>query len=306
MARWLLRTTVSIVVVLLLLRVVPLGAVIGALRRISWPVWVASLGVFVAGHYLNALKLRLLIGEPSAPMQACVRAQYAGLVANLGLPGIAGGDLVRAAYLAPLVGTRRVVVASLADRVLDSLTLLMLVAIALPIAGVPEVVASVVRTGGWWVGVAAVAGCGVLALAFLMRRTPGALSGVADVWRTLASRRLVLSGAVAISVGVQSAFVLTNMWLARSVGVGAGVAPWFVAWPLSKLIAVLPISLGGIGVREAALVSLLAPYGAARDGVLATGVLWQAVLTVSGLGGLVVTQLLGARAGQDAPPVERA
>ncbi len=303
MARWLLRTAVSIVFLLLLLRVVPLGAVLGALRRVSWPVWVASLGVFVVGHYLNALKLRLLLGEPSAPMPVCVRAQYAGLVANLGLPGIAGGDLVRAAYLAPLVGMRRVVVASLVDRVLDSLTLLLFVAVALPIAGVPVAVASVVRTGRWWIAVAAVAGCIPLALAFLMRRKPGAMSSVGVALRTLASRRLALSGAVTISLAVQSAFVLSNMWLARSVGVGTGVAPWFVAWPLSKLIAVLPISLGGIGVREAALVSLLAPYGAGRDGVLATGVLWQAVLTVSGLGGLVVTQVLKRSAPAPAPGV---
>ena len=79
------------------------------------------------------------------------------------------------------------------------------------------------------------------------------------------------------------------------VGVTTALAAWFVAWPLSKLIAVLPISLGGIGVREAALVSLLAPYGAPREAVLASGILWQAVLIVTGLAGLVVTQLLPRR-----------
>jgi glycosyltransferase 2 family protein len=74
------------------------------------------------------------------------------------------------------------------------------------------------------------------------------------------------------------------------------LAPWFVAWPLSKLIAVLPISLGGIGVREATLVSLLAPYGAPRAAVLASGILWQAVVTVTGLTGFLVTQMLPRRA----------
>jgi glycosyltransferase 2 family protein len=98
---------------------------------------------------------------------------------------------------------------------------------------------------------------------------------------------------VAISFVVQSAFVLTNVWLARQVGVETPLVAWFVAWPMSKLIAVLPISLGGIGVREAALVSLLVPYGGApREAVLASGILWQAVLAVTGLVGLIVTQML--------------
>jgi len=47
-------------------------------------------------------------------------------------------------------------------------------------------------------------------------------------------------------------------------------------------------------VREAALVSLLAPYGAPREAVLASGILWQAVLIVTGLVGLLVTQLMTA------------
>ena len=50
--------------------------------------------------------------------------------------------------------------------------------------------------------------------------------------------------------------------------------------------------VSAIGVREAALVSLLAQYGAPREDVFATGLLWQGVLAVSGLGGLVVTQWL--------------
>jgi uncharacterized membrane protein YbhN (UPF0104 family) len=97
--------------------------------------------------------------------------------------------------------------------------------------------------------------------------------------------------AAVLSLAVQSAFVLANVWLARSAGVTTALAAWFVAWPLSKLVAVLPISLGGIGVREAALVALLAPYGAPRDAVLASGLLWQAVLIVTGVVGLVATQL---------------
>ena len=285
----------SATAVAVLLRIIPFTAVLAALARVNVWTWVASVGIFFVGHYFNALKLRFLIGPPSAPLSSCVRAQYAGIVANLGLPGLAGGDLVRAAYLAPTVGTKRVALASVADRVIDSLTVVALIVIALPVAGIPAGLEVVVHRLEWILAVMAAAA--TLAFMALHVRRRQKTSEVIE----LRARRFALAGAVAISLIVQSTFVLTNVWLARQVGVTTGLAPWFVAWPMSKLIAVLPISLGGIGVREAALVSLLAPYGAPRDAVFASGILWQAVLTVTGLVGLLVTQMLPPMASASAP-----
>jgi len=300
MVRWLIRAGVSAVVVAILLRFIPIDAVFDALRRTSIWTWSASVAVFFAGHYLNAIKLRLLIGPAQGLTSACVRAQYAGLVANLGLPGLAGGDIVRAAYLAPLVGVKRVAFASVADRLIDTGTVLMLVMVALPFAGMPPGMSGIMQNTGLWL----LAGttCVVIAGVLVMRlQRFSALAGkVRAAWTSLMMRRPALMGAVVISLVVQSAFVMTNVWLARQVGVTTDVSAWFVAWPLSKLVAVLPISLGGIGVREAALVSLLAPYGAPREAVLASGILWQAVLIVTGVAGLIITQLLP----QTARPIE--
>jgi uncharacterized membrane protein YbhN (UPF0104 family) len=186
--------------------------------------------------------------------------------------------------------------ASVADRVLDTVTMLVLIGVALPLAGVPPIIADVVGRAGLWIGAGAVAAAVALVVVTRHRRFKAVSVHIREAWTTLTSRGSILAGAVAISFVVQSAFVMTNVWLARQVGVTTGLAPWFVAWPLSKLIAILPISLGGIGVREAALVSLLAPYGAPREAVLASGILWQAVLIVTGLAGLIVTQLLPRRA----------
>jgi uncharacterized membrane protein YbhN (UPF0104 family) len=41
---------------------------------------------------------------------------------------------------------------------------------------------------------------------------------------------------------------------------------------------VMPITQGGIGVREAALVALLAPFGAPAPLVLATGIVWEGII----------------------------
>ena len=305
MTRWIVRAAVSVTAAAILLSVVPIDTVIDAIGRITLGAWMASLGVFFGGHYLNALKLRWLLGQPSPRVRTCVQAQYAGLVANLGLPGLAGGDLVRAAYLAPAAGARRVAIASVADRILDTLTLVALVAIALPIAGAPPAIVGMVPRAGWWIAAAAALCALVVVVAVLTRTQPGMSGRLTHAWRDITARRSAVAGAVAISIVVQSAFVLTNAWLAREAGVATGLAAWFVAWPLSKLVAVLPISLGGIGVREAALVSLMAPYGAPPDAVLGSGILWQTVLAVSGLAGLIVSQCWRRRAttsGSVTPP----
>ena len=291
MTRWLIRAGVSGVVIAILLFLIPIDAVLDALRRTSVWTWSISVVIFFAGHYLNALKLRLLLGPGPGLTAACIRAQYAGLVANLGLPGLAGGDLVRGAYLIPMTGLKRAASASIADRLIDTGTVLALVAVALPLAGMPPAIVRVALNAGVWLAAAAAVVLLVAVIVLRSQRFASIAKTIKGAWRTILTRRSALAGAVLISLVVQSAFVMTNVWLARQVGVTTGLAAWFVAWPLSKLVAVLPISLGGIGVREAALVSLLAPYGAPREAVLASGILWQAVLIVTGLTGLIVTQM---------------
>jgi uncharacterized membrane protein YbhN (UPF0104 family) len=295
MSRWIVRAVVSLVVLTVLVLVMPLDGVAEAMGRVSPWVWTASLALFLAGNVANALKLQRLLGGAAPPRRVMIQAQYAGLAANLALPGLAGGDLVRAGYLAPAAGLGRVALASLADRLIDTATLVGLIAIALPFAGLPAGAPAIVQSSLWWVVVFVPAAGLAAAVASRLLRGTRIGQAVAHAWRELPVRRSSLLVVLGISAGVQSLFVLTNVWLARQAGVEASLAAWFVAWPLSKLIAVLPISLGGLGVREAALVSLLAPYGADGTAVLASGLLWQAVLAVSGVTGLAVTQVLRRR-----------
>lgn len=304
MLKWLVRAAVSAAVIWLLLTHIPLHEVLAALRQASPWVLVVTVTVMCAGHYLNALKLRWLLGDNREHVtSACVRAQYTGLVANLGLPGLAGGDFVRAAYLSPVVGMRRVAVASVADRVIDTATNLIFVAIALPLAGLPGPLAGILQQAGIWIA----AGTVVAALAgwIVMRsRVPV----VRRLWQTsleLALRKSELAAAVSVSFAVQAAFVMTNAWIAWHVGVTAGLAAWFVAWPLSKLASVLPISLAGIGVREGALVLILAMYGAPQEAVLASGILWQAFFIIMGILGFAVVQLLPHPRVSGQTPMER-
>jgi uncharacterized membrane protein YbhN (UPF0104 family) len=292
MHRWWLRLGVSAAAAAVLLAFVPVDLVWNAIRGVRPWVWVSSVAVFVAGHAMNAVKLRLLLGPGSSTI-ACLQAHFTGMAANLGLPGVAGGDIVRAAYLAPSSGTSRVALAAVADRVVDSAVLLLIVVAASTVAGLPitaPAASDAPPVNGVRAGVIVITVAALMWIVWAtLRRRPAALR-MREAWSDMRRRPGAVLLAALISAGVQAVFVLTNVRLAAEVGLQTALSPWFLGWTASKLSAILPISLGGIGVREATLVSVLGAYGAPADGVLATGLLWEGAIVVGSLGGFLALQ----------------
>jgi len=97
-----------------------------------------------------------------------------------------------------------------------------------------------------------------------------------------------LLACLAISMAVQCLFVGINIAFAQAAHVEAPVSAWFFAWTTAKIIAIAPISLGGLGVREASMAGLLKPFGADPGQVIAVGLIWQSVLYASGAIGFLV------------------
>src|SRR5262249_5448931 len=82
---------------------------------------------------------------------------------------------------------------------------------------------------------------------------------------------------------IQFTFLVLTALLAISCGLTLPLRVWLFAWPLAKLAAILPLTQGGMGVREAALVALLAPFGAPGALVLAAGLVWEGIIISGGL-----------------------
>jgi uncharacterized membrane protein YbhN (UPF0104 family) len=101
--------------------------------------------------------------------------------------------------------------------------------------------------------------------------------------RAVSRRPHILIFGWMLGVFIQTSFLVLTALLAISCGLVLPLRVWLFAWPLAKLAAVLPLTQGGIGVREAALVALLAPFGAAGPVVLAAGLVWEGVIIVGGL-----------------------
>lgn len=296
MRTWLARAAISALAVAGLVWFVPVTEVWRALGRVSLWHWGTALLVFSAGHAANAMKLRLLVGTSHASATRCLRAHFAGLAANLGLPGVSGGDVVRGAYLVPVAGTARVAVAAIVDRAIDGVVLAAIGAGALVAAGRPPVTVGA-RPAGAVALLLVLAAIGAVLAARHLGRRSGRRPAVRAALKDLRDRPRSIVVAAVLSLTVQMAFVGTHVWLASKVGAPAALAPWLVAWTGAKLSAVLPVSLGGLGVRDAALVAVLVSYGAPADAVLAVGLLWDGALIAGSVGGFLVSDLASRRTG---------
>jgi glycosyltransferase 2 family protein len=296
MGAWLIRVCISAVLLSVIFYLVPFSQVWEAARQISAPLWLAALGLFLCGHAASAAKWRILIGGGVSYRQA-FRAHLAGLAANLALPSVAGGDVVRAGLVMKHAHDKgRLAMGSLADRLLDTLGLVMIAVASASIAWGHQLDSKVWI--GWLIlGLLFIVTAGFGAALVLDRFASGhEPSGkVTRLLKTLihSTAELVRSPGrlmlcLVISMIVQCLFVGINIAFARAAHVDAPVAAWFYAWTTAKVIAIAPITVGGLGLREASMAGLLKPFGADPAQVVAIGLVWQSVLYASGLIGFLV------------------
>lgn len=299
-AVWLVRFAVSAAVLALIFSIVPVGEVLAEARKLSPALWLGGLALFLAGHFVASLKWRMLIG-PGIGIGAAFRAHLAGLGANLALPGVAGGDVVRAAMVMGQAQDKHALaVGSVADRLLDTLGLLLIALAGLFFAWQPRFGDSSAVRGLLLAGIAvllvglaaAVPLDHALARMRLRGKLGGLLTRIVEVAAGLVRQPGRLLACLLLSMAVQSLFVAINIAFADAAGLVVPDAAWFFAWASAKIIAIAPISLGGLGVREASMAGLLKPFGADPAQVIAIGLIWQTVLYASGAIGLLVQALV--------------
>ncbi|HEU4564189.1 MAG TPA: lysylphosphatidylglycerol synthase transmembrane domain-containing protein [Gemmatimonadaceae bacterium] len=306
--RFWLKAGVSGALLALLFTLLPWDQVRAAASRLSAGVWLGTLALFLAGHVLGALKWRTLVNACLARLRltTAIRAYFAGLFANLYLPSIVGGDVLRGAMIGRETGRpEAAVLGGIADRVLDIATMGILIGIgallsrdALPGWGAQAVTVLLV--------VGAVAGALFLPLALRRPLAKWPKRVRRPVGRSLvALRRLSRSprsaaAALVLSLAIQSLFVVLNAWIGRDVGIALPLSVWFLVWPLAKVAGLMPISLGGIAVRDAALAGLLVPFGVPPAVGAVAGLLWQTINMAGGLVGGVVWWAMAQRGARGA------
>jgi glycosyltransferase 2 family protein len=308
------RWAAALVVLGLLLHFLPLAPLRAALARVPVSIFLAVLLGYLLLHCAGVAKWRMVVNAAGAKLDFATSAQcyFGGLFGTLFLPSIVGGDVVRLA-----VGLRRsprpaaVLTGNLIDRSLDVAAQAGLVLVGFLLLPemdlVPENVEDTVNDV--LIGIAA----GIVLLsvfAFVLRkrilrgrsvRFRRRLARFRHALRSVSKKPSVLALGWWFGTCIQIAFLMLTAKLGVYCGLTLALRAWLFAWPLAKLAAVLPVTQGGIGVREAALVMLLSPFGAPGPLVLAVGLIWEGVVIAGGLIAGAVVLIL--RRGVDQPNI---
>jgi uncharacterized membrane protein YbhN (UPF0104 family) len=288
---WLLVHSVDIPQLLALLQRVQIGWVMLAVVVF----WLAQLASSLRCAYIA----RELGGK--LDFSTSLRAHFVGLWFNQVLPTSLGGDVVKMAILQQRLGLGLAVRAGVLDRVSGLIFLMMTVALTLPlyrgILNMTQWLGVLVLVSGFLVAlVLAVWLAHVIAARWKLPHVLDTLLQLLkDIWTFRRGRALweqVWTSAIVHTNGIAS-YTLISLAL----GLPTPWLSYILLVPLVFLVALMPVSLAGWGVREVGAVWLFGLVAIPRESALAISVCYGLMLIIAALPGLVL--FLGHRhAGQ--------
>ena len=286
-----------------------------------------SLAIFVISQILVGLRWWLLLRSQSVFIRfwPAVRLHFLGLFYNNLMPSSIGGDVIRAWYVTKHTDKRfEAALSVFVDRAIGLLGMLITAVFCYSLfirgrtgpmtssdnGGLLDSLAGYRWPVFWVIVVAAV----ILAVLLLLR--PGrAVLGKARSYicvhgaRMLeklrraiiiyCSRPLTILVVLGLTIFLQT-LVITSFWLiGRNLGIAAGAKYYFVFFPLSWVLAALPVSIAGLGILEGGLRELFTRFaGAAPETVLALALCQRFIWVLASLPGVVV-HLFGAHLPKD-------
>lgn len=260
-----LRIVVSVCLVLVALRALDLPAVADVFAGVRPGEAAVALAMLTGGQLVCALRWRALArrGGLHASGSWFAAAYLRGCFYNTFLPTGMGGDAVRVMLSRRLGGTAAAVRAVAADRLWGLAALAAVAMTLLPLT--PQLVDDAgVRTAVAAVGAATAIVVTVVALA---RRLPAWVG-----WSLV----YVVMWTIGVWLLADSLHVALPLVATPAVVLAAGIA------------VALPLSVGGLGTREAAFVLACAPLGVAAEPAVALGIAFGIALAAIGLLGAVV------------------
>lgn len=309
--KWVLRLVGTVVALALIAWWLPFDQLVAAMREVPSWAWPTAIVAYLLLHLVGTVKWRGLVNAAGGglALRDAAQAYYWGLFGNLFLPSIVGGDVVRAGVAMQRAQSRSaLILGSLLDRVQDVIGLGVLAGVGALLS--PRALDEASRRiFVAFLALGALAGIGgLVVLRFLpVRRFPWKvrrmLVRTRQAVRATARQPGALATAFVLGLGLQLGLIAMNAALGHLVGIDAPAYVWLFVWPLAKIAGLTPLTQGGIGVREAALAALFAPFGVPAVQAVAAGLVFQMVLLSGGLvaGGLAV--VLRRRAADQIPAI---
>ncbi len=300
----LLKTALSLGLLVFLLTRVDLRATAEAFTGARWGYLVAALALYLAGVPLRAYRWQglLLALHVAIPLRRLVSLYFVGTFFNNILPTGVGGDVVRA-YELSKDGAGAAAAAStvLVDRAAGLLVLLAIALISTVFSfRMIDLNLALVIAG---ISLGSFAGVAVLLWDDLWRKVarvlPGARRllarrGLEAFYRSLqVYRGRAVVQALVLSFVFNVVLIAVNYLIALSMGVNISLWYFLLFIPLISFSLILPVSVSGLGVREGTYVLLFGQAGVAAPLALAMSLAFYALNVATGLIGGVIYAFQG-------------
>ena len=294
----------SLALLALLLSRVDRGQMAAAVRGADLALLFTCVPLYVAGQSLSTWRWQILLAAEGIRVSfGRLLLLYAeGMFFNLFLPTAVGGDVVRGYRIWHLTRAGEGALASiLAERLSGFVAMIGIAAAATGVA---------LATGGmrdplivlFVAAVAAAVAAGTIVIssptAFRLAERavgPWSVTGLFQAIRRFceATQRYRRHGrAVAAALGISLAFQMLLISLVYLVAVAlhlpVGFGQFLIFIPIVNVISMLPVSVGGLGLREGSTVVLLGTVGVDAAAALTLSLLWFAVAALTSLPGGII------------------
>ncbi|MDZ4719452.1 MAG: lysylphosphatidylglycerol synthase transmembrane domain-containing protein [Roseiflexaceae bacterium] len=248
--------------------------------------------IYFAGVWLSCIKWQNLLRAQGhdLPLARLINWYLLGALGSTVLPSSVGGDLGRAYVAGRAIGSHVDAWTSIAAERLTGLAALLALA-SLTLALAPKLL-------GWpvWlpVGLLLLGGSGVVAMVLIFRKGPvtwlpqrllGLQAQVANVIDRYRSQPKAILWALALSLVFQLMNALSTWFVALAIEPQAAIQISLIA-PLVGLAGLVPLTPGGLGIREGAMALLLERSGMLPAQAVAAAFLSRALLFMISLSGL--------------------
>jgi uncharacterized membrane protein YbhN (UPF0104 family) len=297
---WWVRTTVTLVLAVYL--VWRMRAKVGTLQlHLARPSRLAlALGCVVLAMILSAWLWHVLIPPASRVSFRQLLAHYLlGFFWNNFLPSALGGDAVRALALRAASGHTHIAISSVLMARIAGLWSIVLLATtaalfhtrrvgwyaAFPLLSIAA--GSLIITAG---GTAFLLGGPMSAF---MRRLPAWLGDWYASLRAYCNQPARLLQALGWAFAIQLCAVVINAFMAQALDLAITPSQLLLSMPLINLMALVPVSLGGFGLREGSYLYFLGLVGvAAADAILLALAVYVLLILVAAVGAGICTFLI--------------
>jgi uncharacterized protein (TIRG00374 family) len=299
------RLSVSLVLLGALLWRTDRAALARTLAGLDPLLFASAAGCFLAAQGLSTIRWQRLLRAEGIPLPfASLFALYLeGMFLSLLLPTLIGGDLVRAHRVYVQADRNEAAIASILVERLSGLVALLAIAwgsLAVyrdPVSALPVLGFSAALALGWFAMFSRITTSvarrlfGHPVLARVHREVTAFYHAVARYRH----RRGVLVQVFGLSLIIQAIVILANFLVARALGLSAPFVLFLALIPLATITAMMPISVGGLGVRDGAMVYLFTRAGLPVAGALGLSLGWFFVTAVSSLPGALVLAFRSSR-----------